>query len=72
MKYVVIIEKGPNNLSEYFPDLLDCGSMGGSVDEGLRNMREAVEGHLEVMREFGDPIPEALSEAALIDVEIAV
>ena len=33
MKYVVIIEKGPNNLSAYLPDLPGCVSTGGNVDE---------------------------------------
>jgi len=72
MKYVVIIEKGPNNLSAYLPDLPGCVSTGHNVDEVLRNIREAVVGHLEVMREYGDPIPEPLFEAAHIEVEVAV
>jgi predicted RNase H-like HicB family nuclease len=72
MKYLVIIETGPNNLSAYLPDLPGCVSTGRNVDEVLRNIREAVEGHLEVMREYGDPIPGPLSEAAHIDVEFAV
>jgi predicted RNase H-like HicB family nuclease len=57
MKYVVIIEKGPNNLSAYLPDLPGCVSTGQDIDEVLRNIREAVEGHIEVMREYGDPFP---------------
>ena len=72
MKYVVIIEKGSHNLSAYVPDLPGCASTGRTVDEVLRNIREAVEGHLEVMREYGDPIPEPLTEAAQIDVEVGV
>jgi predicted RNase H-like HicB family nuclease len=72
VKYVVIIEKGSHNLSAYVPDLPGCASTGRTVDEVLRNIREAVEGHLEVMREYGDPIPEPLTEAAQIDVEVGV
>ncbi len=72
MKYVVIIEKGPDNLSAYVPDLPGCVSTGHTIDEVLRNIREAVEGHLAVMRDYGDPIPEALTEAAQIEVEVGV
>ena len=68
MKYVVIIEKGDENLSAYVPDLPGCVSTGRTLDEVLKNIREAVEGHLEVMREYGDPIPAALTEAVEIEV----
>jgi predicted RNase H-like HicB family nuclease len=72
MKYLVIIEKGPDNLSAYVPDLPGCVSTGRTIDEVLRNIREAVQGHLEVMREYGDPIPEPLTEAVQIDIEVGV
>ena len=72
MKYVVIIEKGPNDLSAYLPDIPGCVSTGRNLEEVLRNIREAVEGHSEVMREYGDPIPEPLFEAARIEVEVGV
>ncbi len=72
MRYLVIIEKGPDNFSAYVPDLPGCTSAGVSLDETLQGIREAIEGHLEVMREFGDPIPEPSSEPAFIDVPVAV
>ena len=52
LKFLVIIEKGPNNLSAYLPDLPGCVSAGRDREEVLRNIREADEGHLEVMREY--------------------
>ncbi len=72
MKFLVIIEKGPNNLSAYLPDLPGCVSTRRDREEVLRNIREAVEGHLEVMREYGDEIPIALSEADEIEVAVGV
>jgi len=72
VKYVVIIEKGEGNLSAYVPDLPGCVSTGYTTDEVLQNIREAIEGHLAVMREFGDPIPLPVTEAAAVDVEVAV
>jgi predicted RNase H-like HicB family nuclease len=71
MKYLVILEKGESNLSAYVPDLPGCVSTGLTLDETLNNIREAIEGHLEVMREFGDPIPEPRAEAAQVEVQVA-
>ena len=72
MKYLVIIEKGPNNFSAYVPDLPGCTSAADTVEEIVAGIREAIEGHLEVMREYGDPIPEPTSEPVFIDVPVAV
>jgi predicted RNase H-like HicB family nuclease len=58
-KYAVIIEKAPDsNYSAYVPDLPGCVSTGDTRDEIEINIREAIEFHLEGMREDGDPIPE--------------
>ena len=57
-KYAVVIERGPNNLSAYVPDLPGCVTTGRTVDEIERNIREAIELHLEGMVEDGQPIPE--------------
>lgn len=72
MKYLVIIEKGPNNFSAYVPDLPGCTSAANTLDQAIEGVREAIEGHLDVMREYGEPIPEPVSEAALVEVQIAV
>ncbi len=68
MKYTVIIEPGPNNYSAYVPDLPGCVSTGESYEEVMRNIREAIEGHLQVMREFGDPIPQPVIQAACVEI----
>ena len=68
MKYAVIIEEGLNNYSAYVPDLPGCVSTGENYDEVMRNIREAIEGHLSVMREFGDPIPQPKSQAACVEI----
>ena len=57
-KYAIVIEQGENNLSAYVPDLPGCVTTGGTVAEIERNIREAIELHLEGMREDGEPIPE--------------
>lgn len=71
MKFLVIIEKGENNCSAYVPDLPGCVSAGDTVDETIKNIREAIESHLEMMRESGEPIPEPMTEAAQVEVQVA-
>ena len=58
MKYAVVIEKGPNNYSAYVPDLPGCVSTGMTLEDVARNIREAIELHLEGLQAEGEPIPE--------------
>lgn len=57
MKYAVVIEKAENNYSAYVPDLPGCITNGKTIEETERNIREAIEFHLEGIREVGEPIP---------------
>jgi len=67
-RYVVIIEKGPNNYSAYVPDLPGCISTGHTFEEMERSIREAIELHLEGMFEDGEPIPEPACRTLEIEV----
>jgi predicted RNase H-like HicB family nuclease len=49
-------------------DLPDCITTGPTVEETIANMREAIEFHLNGMREDGEPIPEPASIAAKIQI----
>ncbi len=57
MRYAVLIEKGEKNYSAYVPDLPGCVSVGDTLDEVKAEIREAIEFHLEGMREDGLPTP---------------
>ena len=46
-------------------------TVGDTLEETKLNVREAIEGHLETMREFGDPIPEPSSVVGEVEVESA-
>jgi predicted RNase H-like HicB family nuclease len=70
-KYAVVIERGPNNMSAYVPDLPGCITTGNSVEEIARNIREAIELHLEGMAEDGEQIPEPSTLALEIEVPFA-
>lgn len=67
-KYAIIIEQGPHNLSAYIPDLPGCITTGRTVEEIQCNIREAIELHLEGLREDGEPIPEPHTAVAYIDL----
>ena len=67
MQYVVIIEKGPTSYGAYLPDLPGCIAAGDTYEETETLIREAVALHLEVMREYGDPIPEPTRTAIVVE-----
>ena len=70
MKYTVVIERAPNNYAAYVPDLPGCVATAGTRDEVLKEIREAMELHIEGMREDGEPIPEPRTTAAVVDAAI--
>ena len=51
MKYLIILEKTSTGYSAYSPDLPGCVSAGDTAEETEANMREAIEFHIEGMRE---------------------
>ncbi len=68
MQYTVIIEKGDNSFGAYVPDLPGCVAVGETKDEALHLIQEAIEFHLEGMREEGQAIPEPVSVSELVTV----
>ena len=71
MQYLVIVEKGPTSYGAYVPDLPGCVAAADSRDEVLTLIREAIEMHIEGLREDGQPIPEPSSFSAVVDVKAA-
>lgn len=57
MQYAVVIEKSPRNYSAYVPDLPVCIATGATREDVVREMRQAIEFHIEGMRAQGDPVP---------------
>ena len=68
MEYTVIIEKGPTSFGASVPDLPGCVAVGETREEVVSLIKEAIEFHLEGMREDGDPIPVPSTTAAVVDV----
>ncbi len=70
-KYAVVIEKGPNNYSAFVPDRPGCITTGRTVREIEENIREAIELHLEGMREDSEPIPEPTTLTREVEITAA-
>lgn len=68
MRYAIVIEKAENNFSAYVPDLPGCVATGVSIEEVEREIRSAIEFHLEGLRQDGSPIPPSKSRVEYIDV----
>ena len=68
MKYVVVVEKGSDSYGAYAPDLPGCAVVGESREEVLELIQEAIELHLQGLKEHGDDIPLPLSSIEIVHV----
>ena len=57
MKYNVILEKGDTSFGAYVPDLPGCVAAGETKEEALELIAEAIEFHIEGLRENGEQVP---------------
>jgi predicted RNase H-like HicB family nuclease len=68
MQYLIVIEKTSTGFSAYSPDLPGCVATGTTRDEIERNIREAIDFHIEGMRQEGYEVPEPSSYSTYVDV----
>lgn len=71
VKYGVIFERAQANWAAYVPDLPVCITTGHTLEETRANTREAIQGHLDTLRQFGDPIPKPSSLAGEVEITTA-
>lgn len=57
MRYPIIIEKAEHNYAAYSPDVPGCVATGKTIEEVKQQFAEALEFHLEGLREDNEPIP---------------
>ncbi len=67
-EYLVVIENSEGSYSAYSPDLPGCVAAGDTVEEVRSLMREAIQMHIESLREHGEPIPPPSSSADYVAV----
>jgi predicted RNase H-like HicB family nuclease len=68
VRYAVVIENAEGNFSAYVPDLPGCVATGSTVEETEQAIRDAIQFHLEGMREDGVPIPQPTSRVDYVEV----
>jgi predicted RNase H-like HicB family nuclease/predicted RNA binding protein YcfA (HicA-like mRNA interferase family) len=67
--YVVILEPAADGTwGAYVPDLPGCTSGGKTRDEAAKNVRQAIEGHVELLRQTGQRVPDPVCAAEIVRV----
>ena len=69
MKYMVILEKGDTSFGAYVPDLPGCVAAGETKEEALELIAEAIELHIEGLRDNGEQV--SLPQCFVETVEVA-
>ena len=68
MEYLVIFEKGDSSYGAYVPDLPGCVAVGETKEETMQLIREAIELHIDSLRENGEDVPEPHSSVEKVAV----
>ena len=65
-RFLIVVEDAGANFSAYSPDLPGCVATGGSREEAEKNMFEAIQLHIEGLKEDGLPIPASSAVAEYV------
>jgi predicted RNase H-like HicB family nuclease len=68
MRYVVILEEGENSFGAYVPDLPGCIAVAETKKEVLKLITDAIEFHLDGLRENKKSIPKPLSSSEYVEI----
>lgn len=68
MRYMVVVEQGPSSFGAYVPDLPGCIAVGSSQQEVLHLIQEAIEFHLEGIKDQGISVPQPHSYSEFVEV----
>jgi len=71
MRYMVVVERGETTWGAHVPDLPGCVAVGETREEVLRLVREAIEFHIDGLKEDGLPVPTPSSEGEFVEVGAA-
>jgi predicted RNase H-like HicB family nuclease len=71
MRYAVVVEPARNSYSAYVPDLPGCIAAADTREEVIELIHEAIEFHIEGLREGGEPIPEPAHSIEYVEVKMA-
>ena len=68
MKYAVIVEEGESSFGAHVPDLPGCVAVADTKAEVLKLIQEAIQFHIEGLREDGQPVPAPSSSVEYVEV----
>jgi len=68
MRYLIVVEPCDTGFSAYSPDLPGCVATGGTREEVEHQIREAIEFHLDGLRDEGYDVPPATSYSTYVEV----
>jgi predicted RNase H-like HicB family nuclease len=71
MRYMVVIERGETSWGAHVPDLPGCIAVGETRAEVVQLIREAIDLHIESLRQDGLPVPPPSSESVIVEVTAA-
>jgi predicted RNase H-like HicB family nuclease len=71
MRYAVIVEEGDTSFGAYVPDLPGCVAVAETRDEVVRLIEEAIEFHIDGLRQDNQPILEPSSSIEYVEVRAA-
>jgi len=71
MKYMVVIEEGASGYGAHVPDLPGCIAAGETREAVLGLIKEAIEFHIEGLRQAGEPVPPPSSVSEFVEVGAA-
>ena len=69
IKYLIVVEETPTGFSAYSPDLDGCVATGSSRADVEKNMREAIEFHLDGLRRDGYEVSKPHTYPAFFDLQ---
>ncbi|OGU38545.1 MAG: hypothetical protein A2X61_08130 [Ignavibacteria bacterium GWB2_35_12] len=69
MRYTVIIEKGKTSYGAYVPDLPGCVAVAETEEDVTTLIKEAIEFHIEMIKEEGKHIPKRKTK--FLELEVA-
>jgi len=72
MKYLIVIEKTNTGYSAYSPDIDGCVATGSTKKETEKNMKEAMEFHLEGLQLEEKYIPQPHTYSNFIEIAVQI
>ena len=71
MRYLVVIEKSDNSWGAHVPDLPGCVAVAESREEVEQLIKEAIDLHLDDLKESAQPIPAPASDSTFVETNVA-